>query len=281
MSWYYALDGKQAGPVSNEEFQALAQRGIIQGDTLVWQEGMPNWQPYRQVMPAVAAAAGVPPAPPMPPLMSAPASGPSASPGSFPTGTAAGPGEVVCTECQGVFRQDNAIQYGTVWVCAGCKPRFVQRLREGTAVTTPLQGMRYAGFWIRFAARFIDGLIAGAIVGIPLMLLMFSTGILTGRPNQSQLVAIQVFGQLAGILFEVAYQWFFLGRFGATPGKMAVGIKVVTADGLPITNMKAFGRAWADRLSSLTCGIGYIIAGFDEEKRALHDHICSTRVIYK
>jgi uncharacterized RDD family membrane protein YckC len=27
-------------------------------------------------------------------------------------------------------------------------------------------------------------------------------------------------------------------------------------------------------------GIGYIIAGFDEQKRALHDRICETRVIH-
>jgi hypothetical protein len=34
-------------------------------------------------------------------------------------------------------------------------------------------------------------------------------------------------------------------------------------------------------LSGLTCYIGYIIAGFDEQKRTLHDHVCSTRVVYK
>jgi len=26
--------------------------------------------------------------------------------------------------------------------------------------------------------------------------------------------------------------------------------------------------------------IGYIIAGFDREERAVHDHICGTRVVY-
>jgi hypothetical protein len=32
-------------------------------------------------------------------------------------------------------------------------------------------------------------------------------------------------------------------------------------------------------INGFTCGISYIIAGFDEQKRALHDHICNTRVI--
>lgn len=29
----------------------------------------------------------------------------------------------------------------------------------------------------------------------------------------------------------------------------------------------------------MTCLIGYIIAGFDKEKRGLHDMICRTRVV--
>ena len=53
------------------------------------------------------------------------------------------------------------------------------------------------------------------------------------------------------------------------------------ADGSKISYQRAFGRAWADILSGMICYIGYIIAGFDKEKRALHDHICQTRVIYK
>ena len=64
-------------------------------------------------------------------------------------------------------------------------------------------------------------------------------------------------------------------------GKMAVGIKVTTPEGQPISYLRAFGRAWAEQLSGLICNIGYIIAAFDDQKRALHDHICNTRVSYK
>jgi len=31
----------------------------------------------------------------------------------------------------------------------------------------------------------------------------------------------------------------------------------------------------------MVCYIGYLIVAFDDQKRALHDHICNTRVIYK
>lgn len=49
MNWYYAEDGAQKGPVSEEQFQALVQAGTIQPDTLVWREGMPDWKTYEEV----------------------------------------------------------------------------------------------------------------------------------------------------------------------------------------------------------------------------------------
>ena len=101
-----------------------------------------------------------------------------------------------------------------------------------------------------------------------------------GQPNFAA-IGLQIILQVAGLGFGVAYNTFMHGKYGATLGKMAVGIRVVMADGAPITFMRAFGRAWADILSSMICYIGYIIAGFDAEKRSLHDHICQTRVIYK
>ena len=63
---------------------------------------------------------------------------------------------------------------------------------------------------------------------------------------------------------------------------MACGLKVVDADGNKISYGRALGRGFAEILSGLICDIGYIIAAFDNpQKRSLHDHICSTRVIYK
>ena len=112
MNWYYVDNGKQAGPVDDLQLQQLASSGGIQPDTLVWREGMANWQPYTQAAPAGSGSAAPPPA-------SAPALGPD---------------EVVCTECQRVFPRQDTIAFGTVNVCASCKPIFLQKLSEG--VTT-------------------------------------------------------------------------------------------------------------------------------------------------
>ena len=57
---------------------------------------------------------------------------------------------------------------------------------------------------------------------------------------------------------------------------------LVRADGAMLSIPHAIGRACAEILSGMTCYIGYIMVAFDEpEKRALHDHICSTRVVQK
>jgi len=47
----------------------------------------------------------------------------------------------------------------------------------------------------------------------------------------------------------------------------------------PITYGRATGRCFAEILSGMICYIGYLMAAFDEEKRALHDRICNTRVV--
>ena len=54
----------------------------------------------------------------------------------------------------------------------------------------------------------------------------------------------------------------------------------IRAAGAPISAPLAAGRFFAVWLSYLTLFIGFIIAGFDSQKRALEDHICETRVIY-
>ena len=60
---------------------------------------------------------------------------------------------------------------------------------------------------------------------------------------------------------------------------MALGLKLVRADGASLTVGRIIGRFFAEMLSWIILFIGYIMAGFDEQKRALHDRICDTRVI--
>jgi uncharacterized RDD family membrane protein YckC len=153
------------------------------------------------------------------------------------------------------------------------------------------QGRRYGGFWIRFVARIIDVILLGVINGIvrlPLML-MFGIGRMgmggLGRGSGDVIFGPAMMGvigisTLIGLALGVAYEVYFLTAHGATPGKMALGLRVVRPDGGPISPMLALGRHFALWLSGFILMIGYIMAAFDPEKRALHDRICETRVIY-
>jgi uncharacterized membrane protein len=131
MNWYYAAGGQQQGPVDDAQLDALIQSGTVTQDTLIWREGMASWQPLRQARPSAGGS-------------SAPAAPPVAAPPI--AGGAAASGEVVCAECGKLFTRDNAIQYGTAWVCAACKPVFLQKLREGAAPGSSPIGLPGAPF---------------------------------------------------------------------------------------------------------------------------------------
>ena len=110
MNWYYESNGQAIGPIPNAEFTQLAVAGTIAPDTLVWREGMAEWQPHSSVMPAAAAG--------QPMLAVVPAA------------------TVVCPDCGGTFPARDVVAIAGVSVCARCKPARLQRLQEGQ-VTMP------------------------------------------------------------------------------------------------------------------------------------------------
>ena len=257
MNWYYVDQGQQAGPVNDAQFDELVRSGKIQPATLVWREGMAAWQSYREVT-SPAPLSGPPPA-----------GGVGYTPGQSE--------EAVCAECANMFATQDMIRHGGVYICANCKPVFMQKLAEGAKINTG--ELNYAGFWIRFAAVFLDGLI--------LFVVNFCIKVLAGL-TASQAIGVQpqdaVVLQLAlmaiQLVIGLSYEVILIGKYGATLGKMACKIKVVTADGGRVSYLRALGRYFAKMLSYMICLIGFIIAAFDEQKRALHDHICNTRVVF-
>ena len=234
-------------PVTDAELEDLVRAGTILSDTLIWREGMANWQPYGQVK---GVATPPPAAAPMP------------------------EDAVVCSSCGKLFGRDDVIRYGDLWVCAACKPTFVQRIKEGAALPGVVE---YAGFWIRFVAKFVDGLIlrfVGTFIGL-------AGGAALAGLSKSNPMAALVLLYGTGFIVDMLYRTIFVGAYGATPGKMAVKARVVNADGSKVSYAKAFARSLAEYLSIVTLFIGYILAAFDSEKRALHDRVCGTRVIKK
>src|SRR6266550_9307425 len=176
MNWYYVDAGQQAGPVDDAQLEELLRGGKIQSDTLVWREGMVNWQPYRQVKSPAPPAAAPPP-----------------SPAVARSETTR---ETVCVECGKIFNMNDMISLSGNYVCAACKPVFMQKLAEGAKLTSGSQN--YAGFWIRFGAYVLDVLILMAVNIFIAMIAGLSAGQAVGvRPTgaivlQLILMAIQL-----------------------------------------------------------------------------------------
>jgi uncharacterized RDD family membrane protein YckC len=183
-----------------------------------------------------------------------------------------------CSECGQPRSAGELARFGDRLICPACKDSYAQKLREGVA---PATAMVYAGFWIRFLAVLIDGIILFVVDSI-LNFTVLGTSPARFATNPADMgAAMSGLGLiwLISVAIQCAYETYFIGKMGATPGKMAMGLKVVRPDGSPVDYGRAAGRYFAKILSGIILLIGYIMAGFDAQKRALHDMICDTRVI--
>jgi len=151
------------------------------------------------------------------------------------------------------------------------------------------QQPNYAGFWIRFVAIFIDGIVL-SLVFVPTFMLFYmpENGFLELAQNPNDFDAlITYYSSLAGFSimeFIISLLYFSImqsAMYQATLGKMAVGIIVVDENGNKMKFGRAVGRNLAKIVSGIILNIGYLIAAFDSRKQALHDKIAGTFVIYK
>jgi len=146
--------------------------------------------------------------------------------------------------------------------------------------------VQFAGFWIRFGAYIIDAFVLFPIsVVLELMLrgagLPFAGEFMSMDGGSGSLQTGDALNTVLGIVVGVYYfVHFHSSERGATLGKRALGLRVVTTDFERLTPGRAFGRYCAKIVSGLTLMIGFIMAGMSVRKTALHDLICNTYVIY-
>jgi uncharacterized RDD family membrane protein YckC len=144
----------------------------------------------------------------------------------------------------------------------------------------------YAGFWERFAAAFIDGIIL-AVIG-------YVIGLVVGGPSQEEIAALAQNEGFSSAM-RVSYfstantinwviMWLYSaimisGPWQATLGKRALGIKVTGMNGERISFLNATGRFFATLLSALILLIGYFMMLWDDKKQTLHDKLAGTLVV--
>jgi uncharacterized RDD family membrane protein YckC len=151
--------------------------------------------------------------------------------------------------------------------------------------------VQYAGFWLRFVAYLIDGV----ILFIGELVIFFLFGILgaaadafsSGLTGSSGSTGVSFAGQVASLLawaIVLAGTWLYFSlqessARQATIGKAAMGIKVTDLEGTRMSFGRATGRYFAKFLSGLICDIGFAMAGFTERKQGLHDMVAGTLVV--
>jgi uncharacterized RDD family membrane protein YckC len=121
--------------------------------------------------------------------------------------------------------------------------------------------LSYAGFWLRFVASLIDGII---------LMIVFA-------------ILYSVLGEAASLPGAlICWLYFALMESSekqATFGKLALGLRVTNLEGERIGFGRATGRYFGKIVSQAILYIGYIMAGFTERKQGLHDMMASCLVV--
>lgn len=271
--WYYIdADRHRQGPLDGEALHTLLQTGQVDGAALTWREGMPGWTPLRDVASQLAPAPASPPSDAEPAVASV-----------VETGWALEPMAAAATQSAPAEADWTPATYGasdTATTSPYAPP--MAPVQERTPVVHGGEVVM-AGFWKRVAAYCLDSVIvgvAGMIVGGLIGGVIGGLMAVSGMGNELSLVLIQLVANLLSLVLTAGYYaWFHASHSMATPGKMAVGIKVVRTDGARISLARGIGRYFATILSGLILGIGFLMAAFTERKQALHDMVCDTLVV--
>ena len=140
---------------------------------------------------------------------------------------------------------------------------------------------------MRFAAFLIDSLIVGAALLIVRLALFFGFSVfelIEVNPLDTKVLFSYTVKDIILYLAGAAYYIICTYCAGTTAGKWLFNLRVVPAGGSGQRKLRLIDVVYRETigkfLSGLVMNIGYIIAGMDSEKRALHDMLCDTRVIY-
>lgn len=245
--WYYAdASGQRHGPFSAEELEGHVRHARLGPASLVWREGLQDWQPLSAVaaeldLPLDTLAA--PAADVAVPAADAPYTPPTADLASF-----------------------QPVVAGHL-VHAGLWKRFAASFIDSIVTTI-----------ISYALMIPLMLIGVGVMGAGGSDNPFATG-----AGLASMLAIYPVLFLAPCVY---FGWMQSSSLQASLGKLAVGIKVTRTDGQRMSFWRGFLRSLAYLVFTMvTCGLGVLISGLmvalTERKQALHDMLCDTLVVDK
>ncbi len=145
-----------------------------------------------------------------------------------------------------------------------------ERLKEMEA------SVRYAGFWRRFIAFWIDFVVVIVLVFALFFVAGFVAGILgTYEEVDATLVTVISFLSLFVPYLYLALAW---GLWGKTVGYNALGMRLLRKNFRTVSIARAFARSLALTLAFLTV-LSLLMIAFTEKKRGLPDYVTDTVVV--
>ncbi|HEU4747687.1 MAG TPA: RDD family protein [Gemmatimonadaceae bacterium] len=133
----------------------------------------------------------------------------------------------------------------------------------------------YAGFWIRVWAALIDFFLL-ALILVPILLGVYGKDYFS---SDAPLIAGPVDFLLNWVVPAIVIILFWMYK-AATPGKMAVGLRIVDAkSGTTPTTGQCVGRYLGYYVSLLPLFAGIVWVAFDSRKQGFHDKLAGTVVI--
>ena len=157
------------------------------------------------------------------------------------------------------------------------RPGEAKPFHPPAAARESLQG-HYAGFASRFASFVVDMIVLTAIFLAVLAAINWAATIVTGRDiafNRGNIWVV-----IAYLVWGFIYFAHFWGLNGRTAGEALFGVQVLTDEGGDVSFRRAALRTLAFPLSFIILGLGFLGILLGDQRRALHDVIAGTVVVY-
>ena len=136
----------------------------------------------------------------------------------------------------------------------------------------------YAGAVTRFASFTIDLFVIALLFSLGGHVVEYVLSVLLREPVQLNETSLA--GKIALVVWGFVYLAYPLSASGRTFGMAVLGVRAVRADGGDLDTRHAVVRVLALPLSFLLLGFGFILILLRRDRRALHDLIARTAIVY-
>lgn len=264
--WHYSIDGEKHGPVSSAELKELAANGELSPSDLIWKDGMDAWVTANKVKGLFAATSAS--HLPSQKIAAAPAR-PAAGKPAAAKPAAVKPAQRKPVAATADDEDEDEDEYD--------EPLPTSKSSKNTK---PARGkLEYGGFFVRFAASIVDGILI-LLIDAAMFIIAMVLFMLIGESSETAKGIISFCLLIAcGVVPWLYFAMAESSEKQTTLGKRLFGLKVTNLNGERISFGRATGRFIAKVLSQFPLVVGHLLALVTEKRQAFHDLLAGTIVV--